>query len=145
MGSSWYDHIFNWRIARFGTFTSNTSNTHQKPCFSRWAVHSWKMLELFRGVQDYRQIWSWFAHQKLGLWWLTMLIPVRKDIKEVSGVDDLVPHVSLFWGVKHGETYLQVSWNRGTPKSSIWAGLSIINQQFWGTPMTSWKAPFDFY
>jgi len=26
-----------------------------------------------------------------------------------------------------------MSWNGGTPKSSIWIGFSIINQQFWGS------------
>ena len=29
---------------------------------------------------------------------------------------------------------MEVSWNRGTPKSSIFIGFSLINQPFWGTP-----------
>ena len=29
---------------------------------------------------------------------------------------------------------MEVSWNRGTPKSSILMGFSLINQPFWGTP-----------
>ena len=31
--------------------------------------------------------------------------------------------------------YMGVSENRGTPKSSIWIGFSIINHPFWGTPI----------
>ena len=31
--------------------------------------------------------------------------------------------------------YMEVSWNRGTPKSSILMGLSLINHLFWGTPI----------
>jgi hypothetical protein len=31
--------------------------------------------------------------------------------------------------------YMEVSLNRGTPKSSILVGLSIINHPFWGTPI----------
>ena len=30
---------------------------------------------------------------------------------------------------------MQVSWNRGTPKSSILIGVSLIKQPFWGTPI----------
>ena len=30
--------------------------------------------------------------------------------------------------------YMEVSWNGGTPKSSILIGCSIINHPFWGTP-----------
>ena len=33
----------------------------------------------------------------------------------------------------HTHTYMGVSKNRGTPKSSILIGFSIINQPFWGT------------
>ena len=29
--------------------------------------------------------------------------------------------------------YMEVSWNGGTPKSSIWKGLSIRNHPFWGS------------
>ena len=31
--------------------------------------------------------------------------------------------------------YMEVSWNRGTPKSSIFMGFSLINPPFWGTPI----------
>jgi len=31
--------------------------------------------------------------------------------------------------------YVGVSKNRGTPKSSIFIGFSIIHHQFWGTPI----------
>ena len=31
--------------------------------------------------------------------------------------------------------FVVVSWNRGTPKSSILMGISIINQPFWGSPI----------
>ena len=36
--------------------------------------------------------------------------------------------------------HMVVSWNGGTPKSSILMGFSLINQPFWGTPM-AWKPP----
>ena len=36
--------------------------------------------------------------------------------------------------------HMDVSENRGTPKSSILIGLSIINHPFWGTPIF-WKHP----
>ena len=32
--------------------------------------------------------------------------------------------------------YMGVSINEGTPKSSIFMGFPLINQPFWGTPMT---------
>ena len=35
----------------------------------------------------------------------------------------------------NGRTYMGVSKNRGTPKSSILIGFSIINHPFWGTPI----------
>ena len=38
-------------------------------------------------------------------------------------------------------SYLDVSENSGTPKSSILIGFSIINHPFWGTPYF-WKHPF---
>ena len=31
--------------------------------------------------------------------------------------------------------YMDVSENSGTPKSSIYIGLSIVNHPFWGTPI----------
>ena len=34
-----------------------------------------------------------------------------------------------------GKHISMVSGNRGTPKSSIWTGYSIINHPFWGTPI----------
>ena len=38
------------------------------------------------------------------------------------------------WG-EHPDIHLGVSKNRGTPKSSILIGFSIINHPFWGTPI----------
>ena len=56
-----------------------------------------------------------------------------------------IPRVQLLlrlcWGYHHfgyNTTYMQymdVSKNRGTPKSSILIGFSIINRPFWGTPI----------
>ena len=43
-----------------------------------------------------------------------------------------------FLGDKRGQirsTYMGVSKNNGTPKSSILIGFSIINHPFWGTPI----------
>ena len=38
------------------------------------------------------------------------------------------------WGYL-GQTHMGVSKNRGTPKSSILIGFSIINHPFWGAPI----------
>ena len=40
--------------------------------------------------------------------------------------------------------HLGVSENGGTPKSSIWIGISIINHPFWGPPLF-WKHPFVYF
>ena len=61
------------------------------------------------------------------------------------------PHINnktpgWLWHLNHGssprdlgltplKTYMGVSKNRGTPKSSILIGFSIINHPFWGTPI----------
>ena len=42
---------------------------------------------------------------------------------------------NLFLQYWHTHTHMDVSKNRGTPKSSIWIGFSIINHPFWGTPI----------
>ena len=39
---------------------------------------------------------------------------------------------------------IDVSENRGTPKSSILIGFSIINHPFWGTPMFFSKHPYRY-
>ena len=39
------------------------------------------------------------------------------------------------WLVNFYSQYIGVSKNRGTPKSSILIGFSIINHPFWGTPI----------
>ena len=38
--------------------------------------------------------------------------------------------------VGRGDVDMVVSWNRGTSKSSILVGFSLINQPFWGTPIS---------
>ena len=42
---------------------------------------------------------------------------------------------------KNGNVYLGVSKKKGTPKSSILIGFSIINHPFWGIPIF-WKHPY---
>ncbi len=45
------------------------------------------------------------------------------------------------------DQYMDVSKNRGTPKSSILIGVFIINHPFWGTPIfgnTHINTQFDF-
>ena len=41
----------------------------------------------------------------------------------------------IFIHTSHTSMLLGVSENGGTPKSSILIGFSIINHQFWGTPI----------
>ncbi len=41
-------------------------------------------------------------------------------------------------------SYMDVSKNRGTPKSSILIGFSIINHPFWGIYPYFWKHPYNF-
>ena len=51
---------------------------------------------------------------------------------------------SDWWKVMHNykqSIYMGVSKNRGTPKSSILIGFSIINHPFWGIPIF-WKHPY---
>ena len=43
--------------------------------------------------------------------------------------------VAFFSDMKTGQSYMGVSKNRGTPKSSILIGFFIINHPFWGTPI----------
>ncbi len=51
----------------------------------------------------------------------------------------------------HGEcrvaliTHMGVSQNRGTPKSSILIGFSLINHPFWGTTIFPYKNPWNWY
>ena len=61
-------------------------------------------------------------------------------------------HLARRVSLKIGNTchfpHLEVSINRGTPKSSILLGFSRINQPFWGKPPWLWKpstggTPFD--
>ena len=40
---------------------------------------------------------------------------------------------------------MDVSENRGTPKSSILIGFSIINHPFWGFSPYFWKHPYNNY
>ena len=40
-----------------------------------------------------------------------------------------------FWVRWRAGWYMEVSWNVGTPKSSILIGFSIINYPFWGVPL----------
>ena len=46
--------------------------------------------------------------------------------------------IQIFGGTKKTQSYMGVSKNRGTPKSSILIRFSIINHPFWGTPYF-WK------
>ena len=48
-----------------------------------------------------------------------------------------VMRIDLLWCLD-----LEVSKNRGTPKSSIWIGFSTINHPFWGAHPYFWKHPF---
>ena len=65
----------------------------------------------------------------------------NKDVGHLLGIsvgDELGPKKAIevlqeFLG-KFSE-YMGVSKNRGTPKSSILIGISIINHPFWGTPI----------
>ena len=58
--------------------------------------------------------------------------PAQKDRWFTPGVGSDVP---FSWFVSH-HLQMVVSWNRGTPKSSILVGFSLINHPFWGTPIS---------
>ena len=53
------------------------------------------------------------------------------------------------WISRWKETYMDVSENSGTPKSSILIGFSIINHPFWGTPIFGnthiWNPPPGYF
>ena len=67
----------------------------------------------------------------------------RPDAVALRVVGSLRPVVPVLWVksklrrlVCRGSwSQMEVSWNRGTPKSSIWMGFSIINHPFWGSPI----------
>jgi hypothetical protein len=63
---------------------------------------------------------------------------VRKDLGPERWV-----HMIYFNSSKWGK-YMEVSWNRGTPKSSIFVGFSILNQPFLGIPHL-WKHQYILY
>ena len=46
-----------------------------------------------------------------------------------------IPLIHISIDPKMIRLYMGVSKNRGTPKSSILIGFSIINHPFWGTPI----------
>ena len=51
-------------------------------------------------------------------------------------------HIARTWILTQGHE--GVSKNKGTPKSSILIGFSIINHPFWGNPPNFWKHPWVF-
>ena len=59
-----------------------------------------------------------------------------KDIFNEMGCNenDHKEYANLTVFLDKSYTVMEVSWNRGTPKSSILKGCSIINHPFWGTP-----------
>ena len=55
--------------------------------------------------------------------------PQRAEVFPALSVSENYDHIWWF------RQYMVVSWNRGTPKSSIWLGFSSINQPIWGAPI----------
>ena len=75
-------------------------------------------------VGNYHWTWGQDSFQEVGVAW-------QKDSKKKSqkmGNEILNIHTYIY-------IYMGVSKNRGTPKSSILIGFSIINHPFWGTPI----------
>ena len=79
----------------------------------------------------------------LGLHWLQLqrkkkVLSVGWSYKNTFR-NDLIVTTLRIWEYLHRcssiDVYVGVSKNRGTPKSSIWIGFSIINHPFWGTPI----------
>ena len=73
---------------------------------------------------------------KLRGWLDVYLAPLNPSVElKISGSQ--VPSAKGGWEEKMGykSTYLGVSKNNGTPKSSILIGFSIINRPFWGIPI----------
>jgi len=63
---------------------------------------------------------------------------ITTDSDQVVDIQRLEDEVSA---EKQPTQQVDVSENRGTPKSSILIGFSIINHTFWGTPISGWKHP----
>ena len=61
----------------------------------------------------------------------------RTSLHHGRGATDLhsIDESEVPWVVRQMYVYMGVSKNRGTPKSSILIGFSIINHPFWGTPI----------
>ena len=68
--------------------------------------------------------------------WYTLRI---LKIDRITGVGTNSGITWLLLGLKLG-----VSWNRGTPKSSIWMGFSLINHPAIGVPPWLWNPPNPF-
>ena len=86
------------------------------------------------------QMWmtdSWVAKSALKILKLPA-IPVSSCIQETWHLSYVVNYQPAKW---MQATHMVVSWNRGTPKSSILMGFSLVNQPFSGSS-NFWKPPY---
>ena len=58
-----------------------------------------------------------------------------QGISRIFLSDIIPPGVDLRINIPSTRRYMGVSKNKGTPKSSILIGFSLINHPFWGTPI----------
>ena len=62
-----------------------------------------------------------------------MTLP-KSSMEKAGAIKNMSGSVYNYFNIFH-LIYMGVSKNRGTPKSSILIGFSIINHPFWGTPI----------
>ena len=77
----------------------------------------WILFQVYNPLSTDKQVTYVYVQTKLHVCWVTM------PVKESS------PLMNLYF------PHMDVSKNRGTPKSSILIGFSIINHPFWDTPI----------
>ena len=98
----------------FITQIDRTSVCLMRQLCTCWGQGFWYM---YKTISN--NVCGWF-------WWkVSTAVPVTRLM---ANLGDSPKQSSAF------QHYMKVSWNRGTPKSSI--GCSITNHPFWGTPMT---------
>ena len=63
---------------------------------------------------------------------------------KIPQISKFAPPLFRFFFGKMNQGDMGVSLNGGTPKSSIFIGISIINHPFWGFSPYVWKHPYGF-
>ena len=110
-----------------------------KPLPNGWFMIVFPTLRLM--IDGLSQVSHWFSlNIAMPLWDKSAM----KCRSMGMGLGNEQPFTSYFFGYLESRRFdMEVSWNRGTSKSSILMGFSLINQPFWGYPQFR-KPPYVF-